>query len=98
MAQTNLSKKQKQTHGHREQTVVAKGEGGASGRDWEFGVPRCKLLHLEWIIKEVLSYSTGSSIQSLGTEYDGREYEKKNVCNWVTLLYSRNWQNIVNQL
>ena len=27
--------------------VVAKGEGGGSGMHGEFGVSRCKLLHLE---------------------------------------------------
>ena len=27
--------------------VVAKGEGGESGMDWEFGVSRCKLVHFE---------------------------------------------------
>ena len=46
--------------------------------DGEFGVSRCKLLHLEWISNEVLLYSTGSHIQSLGIEYDGRQYEKRN--------------------
>ena len=45
--------------------VLAKGEGGGSGMDWEFGDSRCKLLHLEWIINEVLLYSTGNYIQSL---------------------------------
>ena len=29
------------------------GEGG-SGRDWEYGVIRCKLLLLEWIYNEIL--------------------------------------------
>ena len=29
--------------------VVDKGEGGGSGMAWEFGVSKCKLLHLEWI-------------------------------------------------
>ena len=47
-------------------------EGGGSGMDWESGVSRCKLLHLEWISNEVLLYSTGNSIQSLGIEHDGR--------------------------
>ena len=28
-----------------ERFVVAKGEGGGIGMDWEFGVSRCKLLH-----------------------------------------------------
>ena len=31
MAQTNLSTEKKQIHGHREQTVVAKGEGEGVG-------------------------------------------------------------------
>ena len=36
----NSSTKQKQTHRHRKQTIVAKGEVGRSGMDWEFGVGR----------------------------------------------------------
>ena len=52
MAQMNLSTKQKQTHRHREQTCGCR-EGG-SRMDREFGVSRCKLLHLEWIGNEVL--------------------------------------------
>ena len=44
----------------------------SNGMDWEFGVSRCKLLHLEWISTEVLPYSTGNSIQSLEREHDGR--------------------------
>ena len=64
----NLSAKQKQTHGHREQTCGCQGRG----MDGEFGVGSCKLLHLEWISTEVLQYSTGSYIQSLGIDHDGR--------------------------
>ena len=30
-------------------------------------------------------------------DHNGKEHEK-NVCNWITLLYSRNEHNIVNQL
>ena len=52
--------------------VVAKGEQGGSEMDREFGVRRCKLLHLEWVSSEVLLYSTGNSIQSLEIEHDGR--------------------------
>ena len=40
--------------------------------DWVFGVSRCKLLHLEWIRNEVLLYSTGNYIQSLGIDHDVR--------------------------
>ena len=52
MAQMNLSTEQKQTHGHREQTCGCQEEG--SGMDWEFGVSKYKLLHLEWLRNEVL--------------------------------------------
>ena len=34
--------------------VVAKGEGVGRGVEWEFGVSRCKLLHVEWINNKVL--------------------------------------------
>ena len=52
-------------------------------RDWQFGVSRYKLLHLEWINNEVLLYSTGNYIQLLVTEHDRRQYEKKNVCTYI---------------
>ena len=92
----NLSTEQKQRHG--EQTRGC--QGGQSVMDGEFGVSRCKLLlHLELIHSEVLLCSKGNYIQSLGIEYDGRYYEKKNIYiyAWVTWLYSRNWHNTVNQ-
>ena len=47
--------------------------------DEAFEAGECKRLHLEWISSEVLLYSTGSYIQSLGIDHDGRFYEKKNV-------------------
>lgn len=52
--------------------MVAKGEGGGSGRDWEFGVSTCKLYHLEWIDHKVLVYSAGNYSQSLRIEHDGK--------------------------
>ena len=52
--------------------MVAKGEVGGSGMDWEFEVSRCKLLHLEWIDNKVLLYSTGKQIQTPGIDHDGR--------------------------
>ena len=70
MAQMNLSAKHKQTH-IENRLVVAKGVGGGCGMDWEFWVSRCKLLHLERISNEILPYSTGIYIQSLGIEHDG---------------------------
>ena len=80
MAQMNLSIEKKQTHGHGEQTHSCQGGGGRSEMDWEFGVSRGKLLHLEWVSNEFLVYSTGNYIQSLVMEHDGEECKKKNVC------------------
>ena len=54
----NLSTEKKQTHGYGEQTGGC--QGGGSGMDWEFGVNRSKLQHLEWISNEILLYSTGT--------------------------------------
>ena len=59
MTQMNLSAEQKQTHRHVEQTSGCQGGGGGNGMDWEFGVGRCRLLHLEGIGNEVL-YIKGS--------------------------------------
>ena len=72
MAQMNLSTKQKPTHGNGEKLVLAKEERGRSGMDGEFGAGRCKLLHSDWISNEVLFYSTGNYIQSLGIDFDRR--------------------------
>ena len=63
MAQINLSTKKKQTHEHKKQTSGCLAGGGGSGMDWEFGVSRCKLMHLEWISSEILLYSTGNMIE-----------------------------------
>ena len=46
------------------------GEVGGSGIDGEFWIGRCKVLHLEWMSTEVLLYSTGNYVQSLGVEHD----------------------------
>ena len=67
----NLSTEQKQTHGHGEQTCGCQGGWGGSGMDGEFGVSRCKPLHLELISNEILLYSTGNYIQSPVIEHDG---------------------------
>ena len=62
----------KETRGFGEQTCGCQGGGGGSGMDWESGVNRYKLLHLEWIINEILLYSTGNYVQSLVMECDER--------------------------
>ena len=52
MTQVNLPEKQKQPHRPREQTCGCQGREG--GLDWEFGISRCKLLHIEWMNNQVL--------------------------------------------
>ena len=41
--------------------------------DWEFGVSRRQLLHIEWINNMVLLYSTGNYIQCPGINHNGKE-------------------------
>ena len=43
-----------------EQNCGCEGGEGGSEMDWEFGVNRCKLLHLEWLSNEILLYSAGN--------------------------------------
>ena len=52
----------KETHGLGELTCGCQGEDRESGMDGEIGLGRCKLLHLGWISKEILLYSTGNYI------------------------------------
>ena len=42
--------------------------------DGEFGVGRCKPLHLEWISNEVPLHGPGNYIQSLGIDNKRMEY------------------------
>ena len=37
-----------------ENRLVTKGEEGEGGIGWEFGVSRCKLLHIKWMDDKVL--------------------------------------------
>ena len=64
----NPSTELKQTHRHGEQICGCQGEEGGNGMNWDLGVSRCKLLHLDG----VLLYVTGNYIQSLVIEHDGR--------------------------
>ena len=51
----------------------------AGGMDWEFGISRCKLVHIGWINNKVLLYSTGDYIQYLVINHNGKEYEKQDI-------------------
>ena len=100
----NLSMKQKQNQGHREQARGCQGTGGGKGKYWEFGISRCKLVYIEWINKKALLQSTGNYIQSPVINHNGEEYEKYidgcviYMCNLDTLLYNNNKHNLANQL
>ena len=78
---------------------LARGEG-EGGMNWDIGVSRCKVLHLEGIDSKVLLYSTGNSIQSPGKDHDGKEYLKRMyICTSLShFTDSRKWHNIVSQL
>ena len=65
----NLSMEQKQICG-------CQWTGEESGMDWEFGVRRCELLHLEWISNEVLLYIIRKYIQLLVIEQDRSKMRK----------------------
>ena len=62
--------------------------------DWESGVGRCRLLHLEWINNEVLMYSTGNYTQYPVISHSERACIVQCMCI-TELLYSRGWHNIV---
>jgi len=56
--------------------VVAKGEDGGRGEDWEFGISQCKLSHTGWRNK-VLLKSTWNYIQYPVINHSGNEYLKR---------------------
>ena len=63
-------------YGHKEQT------GGCQrvdAVDWEFGISRCKVLHIDWINNKVLLYSTGNYTQYLVINHNEKEYVKENM-------------------
>ena len=72
VAQMNLSTIQKQTRRHGEQIYGCHRVREEMQGTGSLGFSRCKLLHLEWISNEILLYSTGNYVQSLGIEHDRR--------------------------
>ena len=63
MAQMNLPTKQKRLTDTENRLVVAKGNWGGGGKDWEPGISRCKLSQVGWINNKVLLYSAGNYVQ-----------------------------------
>ena len=76
----NLPTEEKQSYRHMEQTCGRKGAGGGGGRDWEFGISRCKQLYIERINNKVLLCSKGTCIPCPMINYNGRENEKEYTC------------------
>ena len=60
--------------------MVAKGEGCGGGKDWEFGVSRCKLLCIEWINNKVPLYNTGNYIQYPVINHNGKYKKELYIC------------------
>ena len=63
------------------------GCGGGAGMDWEFGINRCKLLHIEWMNNKVLLYSTGNYIEYAIINHN--EKEKKLGCFRLFLILEK---------
>ena len=62
----NLSSKQEQSHGHREQICGCQG-GGWKGDRWTGGLGLVDAsYYLDWVNNEVLLHSTGNYTQPLG--------------------------------
>ena len=57
------------------------------GKDWEFGISRCKLSH-RMENNNVLLYSTGNYVQYPVINYIGKEYEKEYFCITESLSYT----------
>ena len=62
MAQMILLTKQKWIKDMESRLVFAREEGEKSEMDREFGVDRCKLVHLEHISNGAVLYSTGNCV------------------------------------
>ena len=52
-------------------------ERGEEGKDWGFGISRCKLLYTERINNKVLLCSTWNNIQYPVIKHNGKEHEKE---------------------
>ena len=61
--------------------MIAKGEGGGRGKDWEFGISRYKLLYIGWINNKVILYITGIYPVINHTEKEFKKKECLCVCN-----------------
>ena len=63
-------------------------QGRSRGMDWEFGISRSKLLHIERINQKALLYNLGNYIQQPVISHNGKEYEKEYVCIYIYIYES----------
>ena len=64
----------KQTHRHREQTWLPKGERGAGGKDWEAGISIYNLVYMQ--DGHTAMCNTGNYFQYPVINHNGKEYEE----------------------
>ena len=62
--------------GQRTFSWFLRGSGDGGGKDWEFGIIRCKLLYIGWINNKVSLQSTGNYFQYPVINHNGKAYEK----------------------
>ena len=82
----NISTREEQAHRHEAQTCGRQGGSGFWGKDWEFGISRCKLLYIEWINNKVLLYSAWNYVQYPVINQNGKEYEKEHICIHISIF------------
>ena len=97
-----------------EQTCGCPGERGLGRDGLGVGINRCKVLYIGWINHKVLLYNTGHYIQYCVLSHNREEYIYIYIYIYThthtfffilhciiythTLLYRRNYHNLVNQL
>ena len=71
---------------------------GGGGMNWWYETGISTLWYMEWLANGDLLCSTGNSTKCSMIIFMGKESQKNvyfSVYNWTTLLYSRNYHNIV---
>ena len=97
----NLLAEQKQTQRLWKTYGYQRGQMVMKGMDWGFGIGICILWYMEWLANGDLVCRTENTTQYSVIIYIGKESEREScmyMYNGITLLYSRNYHNLVNQL
>ena len=82
--------------------MVTKGDRFGGGMEWGFGIGKFTLRYVKWLAIRDLLYSPENSTRYSVIIYIVKRSEREWLCvymyNWITLLYSRNYHNLVNQI